>query len=762
MSARARTKQAETQAHEPLHLDEVVPKIRESEFTQPQRGGKITIKEIEQRLCDATKGMRGTAYLRSNLQLVIAEKIVLLGGDEKILAKMDEIVLALQKIANATDMDAHLVFDILSKDKIADFFVKDPDRFIDALRQISQASGETAYMVYYILSRYEIDGLFVKYPQQFVQIARATRKDAWWAFRALSNDKIADFFVKDPNRLIDAFREITKAFGESTGVVFSPILNDKIADFGESTGAVFSAILNDKIADFFVKDLGGFIDALRQITQAAGENAVSAVGTFSNDKIADLFVKDPGKVARAFREITQAIGTRAWVAFSAISNEKMSESFISWYNGKIDTEHFLIHLSSSDRVATEVGWPLDDLHGEDMGNPNNKRTKYLNSLSSEIVLALLCSNPEFFYTSTNNLLFDRLASDIKSGKFGAQVKGLEDVLVKFGLENTSFHRNFIFRAVNYGRFYGGHSSVFSKEDAQASLAVLLAPLKEKTGFDKTYFYLLANSLENLTPGMRAVAQNELRKCKVHAYSQIGLGFPGAKERYGASTYLLGYLANSEEKAVGFAPSKYRTKDGKLLIVQVFDKKDTKNDHWGLTQQWFAKYGKPTKGENGELIYETENARIVLFMGEDEDANQSFIKNLLSKNTNMLLTFRGHSYSLDKNMPSDIFGNCGCNILFIPGSCGSAGSTPEFLAANPATDLDFISNTSTGRGQVTNALIDIFISEDAKIRAGGQLRTYREILDGNNAKITAQGGDPKTLKASSLGEQMLEYVFRGPN
>jgi len=507
-----------------------------------------------------------------------------------------------------------------------------------------------------------------------------------------------------------------------------------------------------------------------EIAKAAGSgiSASGALFALSDDKVAELFVK----YTPQFVEIAKSAGNGVWGAFSALSNDKIAKDFISWCEGKISKETFLIILFSSNTVATEIGRPLDDLHNEDLRNPNNKRTAYLNSLPKEKVLSLLCSNPEYFYTSSNNLLFDRFLKDIQEGKFNQtsedssanasdnkSMTGIIDVLQKYGLENTDLHRNLIFRAINYGRFYGGYLPVFLEKDADASMKALLSPLKNNTGFDNVYFYHLANCLENLTPSMKESVKNELISCKANATLQIPDGISGAKERLAASSFLLDYLANPLEHQVVFDPAKYRDKDGKLEIVQVFDKEDTGKDHWGFSQDWFAKYGAPKNGENGELIYETKTTRVTLYMGETEDDNQNFVKKKLSENTNMLLTFRGHSFSLDDNMPSNIFGNCDCKVLFIPGSCGSAGSTPAYLASNPKTDLDFISNTSTGRGQVTNALLDTFIAEDARIRAGKELRTYNAILLDNSAKINANGGDPATLKASALGEEMLERVYK---
>ena len=522
---------------------------------------------------------------------------------------------------------------------------------------------------------------------------------------------------------------------------------------GINSSYAFICFLNDPIAGMLEKNPSKFFESFKRIAAAGSNRAHYYFLVLSGEKMAANFVKEPSKTLDAFDQIANAVGDKVGAAFIGLAGDKTAEYFNSWLEGKASKEKFFTRLFSTDEIATEIGRPLDDLHNEDLRDPKNKRTEYLNSLSKETVLALLCSNPEYFYTSSNNLLFDRL---IKLSKG----KGINETLREYGLEGTEQHRNLLFRAINYGRFYGGHDPVFAKEDAEKSIGTLLSPLKEKYGFDKTYFYLLANCLGGLTPAMKEATKVELTKCKIHAFPQTD--FPGAKERYAASSYIIDYLNNPKEKEVSFNPSKYRGKDGKLLVVQVFSKQDTENDHWALSQQWFAKYGKPKIGENGEFIFETKNARIILYMGEDEDSNQNFVKNLFSKSTNLILTFRGHSFSLKGNMPPKIFGNYNCNVLFIPGSCGSAGSTPDYLANNPKTDMDFVSNTSTGRGQVTNALLDIFISEDARVRSGGELRTYKAILNdkANAEKITANGGNPATLKASSLGEEMLERVYKG--
>jgi hypothetical protein len=91
------------------------------------------------------------------------------------------------------------------------------------------------------------------------------------------------------------------------------------------------------------------------------------------------------------------------------------------------------------------------------------------------------------------------------------------------------------------------------------------------------------------------------------------------------------------------------------------------------------------------------------------------------------------------------------VVFGDGSCGSSGSTSEYIKANKSTNLKFFSNTSTGRGQVTNAIIDVFMKTKSAKR-------FNELLKENTKYIEQNGGDVGTLKVFGPGEMMLRYVY----
>jgi hypothetical protein len=287
-------------------------------------------------------------------------------------------------------------------------------------------------------------------------------------------------------------------------------------------------------------------------------------------------------------------------------------------------------------------------------------------------------------------------------------------------------------------------------------------------FIPSYYFLLANSISLLSDSddMRVVINGFKEKLSDRYMGLLAKTDPltnDEREICAAIEVLLasidpstplvsdenkGKMAALNEKGY-FDPNLYRDIDGKLLIVQVFDKEDTQDEHWQLTQTWFRRYAMPRVGDEGELIYETPTTRVILYMGDNDEANQQFVRNTLTQTPNALLTFRGHAYSLANNFPYDIFSDAG-HVLFIPGSCGSAGRIANYVFANPDIDLRFFSNTSTGRGQVTNALLSALINSNERI-------PFRDLLKKAEDQIIANGGDPKTIYAWMAGESLLAYV-----
>jgi len=582
------------------------------------------------------------------------------------------------------------------KGAIWEAYLKDSDKILSALSNIYSSTGSLTK-----------NGFYSSFIREFGQKSRVTR------------------FASNP----DFYVQAVKGLGRRTGDLVNMIEND--------------SLLFDKLT----KNPATAITILKEIDGINPEYFWSVSDLLSIKPIAALFAKDQKRAISLIKKFVQETGPHFQSIPPVLNSEKILPLLSNYLGGEISEQTFFLLVKSNWRYAVELGRPLDDLH-----NSTTERLNYLSTLSKTDVLSLLLSDPTLFYTSSNNLLFDRLKSDFSGKK-------ISDTIASYGLSGSSSELNLFFRAINYGRLSGTENSIFDSGEMSSVLPKLTAPL-DKPEFDSSYFYLLANSIRTMyDAGMGPMLSKRLKEAMPAPPAKRKQLSDDDLKKTAAIQFLLKAVENPEkiEQSCIFDSKKYSGKDGKLNIVQVFDVYDTGNDHWQMSQEWFLKYGKPKTGANGEIVFETKDARITLFMGKDEEANKAFIKAELAKDPHLVLTFRGHSYSLGGNVPSDIFGNnSDAQILFIPGSCGSAGSIPSYLQNNSASDLTFIANTSTGKGQVTNVIIDILISE-AK---SGKARSYVDIIrkdDANVSKIIEQGGDPNSLKVTTIGEEMLKYV-----
>ncbi|VVB58543.1 Uncharacterised protein [Candidatus Anstonella stagnisolia] len=438
-------------------------------------------------------------------------------------------------------------------------------------------------------------------------------------------------------------------------------------------------------------------------------------------------------------------------------SEKCIRTLISGPPNKKGTDYSLYERGEAlDILALETCLPLEELHDN-----GPEREKYLATLNTLQITVILTSDPEFFLTSSNHLLFDRLKKDLN----GKQIsRHLEDCGIPF---DSILGRNFLFRAANYGRLYGKEDSMLSKEETAWATEAMLKPIKE-TEFNQNYYYLLANSLNSLISTDRIYTRavvtisKELLKSIAAGNGQKASALEFILAKLNPETDLVtknkkkAMLTIQEERSK-YKPESYVGSDGYLTCMQVFAKADTEKDHWGLSNNWkywnSAGWKKETMEDGKHIVFTNvfEKKRVILYMGESESENQSFITQSLQKYGNGIITFRGHSYHLVKNFPPKIFANNSGNWLFLPGSCGSAGSTADYIANNQNTSLSFISNTSTGRGQVTNELVSIFLGMGREVE-------FEKVKRDSSKTIEAQGGDIATLTFAPQGEMLLRYVF----
>lgn len=616
-------------------------------------------------------------------------------------------------------------------------------------------SDEHAYAVLNKFENRRLAFLFVKHPDIFVDIANAAKKSTAFAFKALGSDNIIDLFEEDPELIRSTFVEMANTANSSAAGVPEVI-----------SRYLFQALQKDEVSYLFVRHPDLFVD----MANNSGMWISSAFKTAAESGISDAFLENPLSIKNALNEVSGlASGAGGNLAHPIINcikgNESMADLFVQYSKGETEFRKLHVNLLAQDTCAIEVGHLLDYLHNE-----NTKRKAYLATLSTTDVFALLLSNPQFFYTSSNDLLFDRLKEELAKeididGKKITTVTGLFN---EFKVSDE-LRRNFIFRAINYDRFFGRSNSLFIEAEVTPTIALLMAPIASDE-FDEVYYFLLANGLDKfLEIGNEGIKTelvnrldprlNELKLIPKKTTDQLRirsalefLAFNIDASTPHVSADNRAKILRLRDKAI-FDPSKYLV-DGKLQVLQVFDKEDTEKVHWKLSKGWFRKLmGRPNQGSQGELIHENSYARVILFMGETEKSNRTFISRELRKNPSQILTFRGHSYSLTNSFPYGIFDNRDGNILFIPGSCGSAGSTPRYIVSNPKTDFIFISNTSTGKGQVTNALVEILIKASRQ-----PPQRFTDILLKNKSKIVSNGGKIETLKVYSLGEALLDYVY----
>ena len=239
-----------------------------------------------------------------------------------------------------------------------------------------------------------------------------------------------------------------------------------------------------------------------------------------------------------------------------------------YLGGKINDNDFFFKIRTSSNYAIELGRPLDYYHDNEP-----ERLGYLSKLSKDDVLALLMSDPNFFYTSSNNLLFDRLMKDFAG-------RNISDVIQAHKMKGTQQELNLFFRAMNYDRLCGHDNSIFQSSELQKIFSQMASQLNEKR-FDLVYYYLLANSLSSLrNAGLAPALTKRLRAATPKAEQGKPLEGDDAKKA-AAIEFLLKAVQSVEgiEQGSKFDYKKYLGADGKLNIVQIFAKRDVGTDHW---------------------------------------------------------------------------------------------------------------------------------------------------------------------------------------
>lgn len=639
--------------------------------------------------------------------------------------------------------------------RIAEAFVANPEKISsDLMRIITFAGGNEAFVTFQEFQKEPLANIFLSNPDALIELAASAGKMlAFDAFKNLSNETAAGIFTRFTHEIL----EFAKESKENTGIFLRALSNEPIAESFSSNPQAMLNAFRYILQQGGARKLYGLLPDDRDLwlyrfTPKRLEEAKKAQA--ARKKFVQAFSQDPQNFARAICELP---GSFRAALESGTSAQSFIEAAIAYAQGKAPLQPALFYIHSCNRVAIELGRPLDDLHDE---GKEAERSEYLKSLDVEKLLALLCSDPSFFYTSSNNMLFDSLKEALHG-------KAVSSLLLEYDASfDSQLGRNFIFRAITYGRLYGSKNSLLGKSELGAATTALLSPISSET-FDPEYYFLLANGLHMLlssglikpdaiisaiTDRLLAARQSNAEdSAKIARALEYVLWLADPSTDAIPKAHRAAILELS--KASVFNPKLYQNEDGIVTTVQIFDREDTEKDHWQMTQEWFQKrLGQPRVGESGELIYQKGKKRLILFMGESEEVNQSFITRQLEENKNLIFTFRGHSYSLEDSFPSGIFQNREGNVLCILGSCGSSSDVAGYLTENPRTNLSFVSNTSTGRGQVTNQLVSIFM-------ALGKPIDFEKVKADSSKAISDSGGDVSTLSFSSNGECLLKYAQR---
>jgi hypothetical protein len=503
----------------------------------------------------------------------------------------------------------------------------------------------------------------------------------------------------------------------------------------------FRLLENEDIAGFFVKSplrafeiIRGIADSASQgtdDTKKKSEQVGMALDVLLDDKIAPAFAKYPD----IFLTIAQRARGNAWYAFERMEEDDFDSTVVAG-------------VSLYDNVALEIGRPLDNLREDPAG-----RSGYFHGLTKQEKLGLLCSDPSFFQQSSNALLLRWLRTDAEGLDF-------QQIIEKYKLADAQA-TNLAFRIVNNDLAGDFIPAAGRDQGTGAFLAALLGSKRAKSGiyaegFDPGYFYVLANGAEKVAMRFPWLADTMKRRAAELRGSQS----PDAKKiMYGLlyAEYLFTKNSSRDYDLQRFGSSRavFNPRDyvsgGKVTVVQVFDRDDTATSHWGMSKSWFeAKYGKPKTGRYGELIFEGKNARVVHFMGQTKADNQRFVRKWVAEHGASIITLRADELHLRDNMPFEVFGNSSGRYLFINGTCHGAASDSGYFYANSRTNLSIISYTATGRGQVTNTLVELLLDQ-------GGPTPYSEIMDRGRQKIAAKQGDQFTIRTPTPGQGMLSYV-----
>lgn len=633
-----------------------------------------------------------------------------------------DFITALEFAANKNILDYFIDY-ALANSALADYAFKKPTPFIDEIilkikDKVSHEFAKTILSNSTVAKKIASDPTFIKYIIDLNGISESKRNQFYEFFRFNSYSKAADLFASRAEDFIKLFSSIKE------GSNITPILeglqnSEQIRNYflknTDSFISLFSAtngtyvVCNVLKSETFTK-LYFSNESFRQkiLTDQNIDTTLEAFNSIGN-KLSQNIINQSDFLIK----LNQLLEYKSVNLLWGFKTSELLPFFESYFLGKIDLPELAFKsISLSSDIAIEHGKSLDDLHDDEP-----RRIEFLNSLSEKEVLALLCSPPQLFYTSSNKHLFDRYRKTYGNLSF-------KDLIAKNNLNNDQI-KNFLFRLLRYDLFYGKPNSILKTDaDVSAAYYYVMEDIKSNE-FDPTYYMLLGNSIKKLA----AVVPSTYSDLEARLKSVNRKNEDGAKIYY-AIYAIADFISPTnrdpevlalEKKRATFNIEDYRDKDGKIYVPTIFDPVGTE-EHFRLTAEDLVKDGfkliktetrKPYPFEKKKEIVEVATYQkddvIVILHRKESYENKAFMTQFTKDHKKSISVFRGHSYKLESNLPPSVIGNSEGSHVLILGSCGSVGSNAEYINENPNTTIIPISNTSTGRGKVNSLLARLLIT-----------------------------------------------------
>jgi len=246
------------------------------------------------------------------------------------------------------------LFSLLSNEKIAAKFLKDPDSVIKVFKTILVASE--SFDSFAPLSNSKLSDLFADNMGEFVTISKAARGQTNLAFAILAKSPLLEKFAADPKGIVNVFTDI------SISGNFDFLSNEKLArlftefpqefaSISKSSGSdALLAIADDNTAALFRQ----YPSEFTAIAKTAGFSAKDAFPALSNEVVSPLFKKHTAE----FLKISAVAGFDTGAAFTAISIDSVAAlfddhpaEFVKIAEAATDTTSYIFSAFSNKKLA---------------------------------------------------------------------------------------------------------------------------------------------------------------------------------------------------------------------------------------------------------------------------------------------------------------------------------------------------------------------------------------------------------------------------